>query len=81
MNRFIVKVGNLYWSGNEEILESSLEDAFVFSDEDKELKFWIDLGVYDCVEHWAQQSAERLNAYARVLMLTDDNQELEEAAE
>lgn len=75
---YCVKMGDQYSVGDGATLTPNREDAYIFTEDDKELKFFVELGFFDDVEHWAQRHQAQLGGDARVVRINADGIEEEE---
>ncbi len=74
---YYVRVGKL-WSAGDGSLTDDFEQAYPFTEDDKELAYFVNLGFFDDVEHHAQRHAEQWPG--AVVVRVDENGRVEEEA-
>ncbi len=74
---YYVKVGEQWSVGNGELTDD-FEEAYQFTEDDKELAYFIKLGFFEDVEHHAQRHAEQWPG--AVVCRVDEDGMLEEEA-
>jgi hypothetical protein len=70
--RYVVKSGEQYWTGQYWGVRifAWRDEAFVFDDNDEELKYYRSTDGYQTAKEWAEATVSKLDTNARVVRLT-----------